>query len=359
MRYSYVIPVLAGLALAAPQGIDIDAVIAAADPVFVTPVATVAKQIATVLPVASQAAAASAAVSADPASPTSTASSKRDLVARDGTCAVQPAGSGPVTARDTVEAFQRSQKLRRLARRAPTPDGYSLAFSNLNASLNALNYMGLYTLTSYDTLGCANLCDRASGCTAFNLYAERDPTLAPNAKKCPNPPSLTNFKCTLWGTPVCDEEATNYGQYRDSFHVVIAASNAYNKDAPPAPIPGYTGPQELGGAINAPLNAEGHDTYMGFKFFPFSQDQGYTPSTCAAACSSQTEYNQAHPTEDGCYQTCTFFNSYVLSKNAVPQGLYCSLYNQTWGPEYGVNYGQYRGSDRYTVSESYSFTLDQ
>ena len=51
-----------------------------------------------------------------------------------------------------------------------------------------------------------------------------------------------------------------------------------------------------------------------------------------------------------------FFNAYVLSKNAIPQGLYCSMYNQTWGPSYGTNYGQYRGSDRYTVSESYSYS---
>lgn len=64
-----------------------------------------------------------------------------------------------------------------------------------------------------------------------------------------------------------------------------------------------------------------------------------------------------------CYTTCpcthilqVFFNAYVLSENAIPQGLYCSLYNETWGPSYGTNYGQYRGSDRYTVSESYSYT---
>ena len=32
------------------------------------------------------------------------------------------------------------------------------------------------------------------------------------------------------------------------------------------------------------------------------------------------------------------------------------MYNETWDPSYGVNYGQYRGSDRYTVSESYSYS---
>ena len=53
----------------------------------------------------------------------------------------------------------------------------------------------------------------------------------------------------------------------------------------------------------------------------------------------------------------TFFNAYVLSKNGIPQGLYCSFYNQTWDPSYATNYGQYHGSDHYTVSDSYSYIL--
>ena len=138
-----------------------------------------------------------------------------------------------------------------MANNAPTPDGYALAFSNLSASLQASNYMGLYTLTSYDTLTCASKCDQAN-CSAFNVYLERDPTLNASAQNCPNPPSTTNFKCTLWGAPVSSEEATNSGQYQSSFHVVIAGSNGYNKNSPPPPVSCYSGPQELGGAINAP-----------------------------------------------------------------------------------------------------------
>ena len=201
-------------------------------------------------------------------------------------------------------------------------------------------------------------------------------------QNCPNPPSTTNFKCTLWGAPVVQEQATNQGQWRDSFQVVITGSNGYNKKAPPPPCDGFTGPQELGGAINAPLDAQGktsnpsihrfsppefptnttvlgHNTYMGYQFFPFSQSQGYDPTTCAQACTVQTAYNSRHPAADGSYQTCTFFNAYVLSQNSIPQGLYCSLYSQAWDPKYATNYGQYRGSDRYTVSESYSYTLVQ
>ena len=182
--------------------------------------------------------------------------------------------------------------------------------------------------------------------------------IANSLKSCPNPPSTTNFKCTLWGAPVSQAEATNQGQWRDSFQVVITGSNGYNKDSPPPPINGFTGPQELGGAINAPLDKNGHNTYMGYQFFPFSQSQGYDPSTCAQACNVQTAYNSRHPNTDGSYQTCVFFNAYVLSENSVPQGLYCSLYNETWAPSYATNYGQYRGNDRYTVSRSYSYTLN-
>lgn len=113
---------------------------------------------------------------------------------------------------------------------------------------------------------------------------------------------------------------------------------------------------------------------MGYQYYPFSQSQGYDPQTCANACDVQTTYDSQHPAADGSYMSCVrskcpsyiicsctdvlqvFFNAYVLSENAIPQGLYCSMYNETWGPSYGVNYGQYRGSDRYTVSESYSYT---
>lgn len=96
----------------------------------------------------------------------------------------------------------------------------------------------------------------------------------------------------------------------------------------------------------------------GYKFYPFTQDQGFNPQTCASACTAQSEYNQQHPAADGTYQICAFFNAYVLSDNGVPQGLYCSLYNETWGPSYATNYGQYRDSDHYTVSDSYSYTLE-
>lgn len=60
----------------------------------------------------------------------------------------------------------------------------------------------------------------------------------------------------------------------------MTGSNGYNKDSPPDAIDGFVGPQELGGAINAPLDSQGHNTYMGNKYYPFSQSQGRPLMNC-------------------------------------------------------------------------------
>ncbi|CAD0114378.1 unnamed protein product [Aureobasidium uvarum] len=359
MRSFFTLPVLAAVVAAAPrpQDIDFDLVEQAADPVLVTPAIDVATQVATVAAVTEQAAAASAAVSAEPAMNSASPVTKRDLGTRDSTCAKQKAGKGPVASPDTPEAFLALDQLSTLSTTMATPYGYSQVFANQKASLSASVYMGLHTLDSYDVPGCQSICDQNSGCVAFNMYAERDPILDPNPTKCPNPASTTNYKCTIWGAPVSVEQANNFGQWRASFSVVIAASNAYNKDAPPPSVSGFTDPVGLGGAINAPLDSNHQDTFMGSKFFPFSQDQGFTLESCTSACTAQTTYNKAHPNKDGSFKTCAFVNGYVLSRAGVPQGLYCSMYSQTWATSYATNYGQYRGSVRYTVSNSYAYSV--
>jgi len=235
----------------------------------------------------------------------------------------------------------------------PTPQGYQVSFKNLKAAVNANSYMGLYTLKTYDTIKCQQLCDAANLCTAFNMYFERDPTVDPG-DACPNPPSFTNIKCTLWGSGVTTEAAVNAGQYRIQFQVVIAGSNGYTKNLPPAAQSGFDGPTGLGGAINAPLNAAGKNTYIGVKYFPGVYDAG----KCSAACSANTAYNHRHPRSDGTYDACNFFNAYLISINNVPDGTYCSLYTQSWGKQYSTNYGQYRGSNYYSVSSSYGYTLN-
>ncbi|MCJ1292171.1 hypothetical protein MMC34_003721 [Xylographa carneopallida] len=108
---------------------------------------------------------------------------------------------------------------------AGTPSEYSSVFTNLQASVTAPQYLGVFTLTSYDTYGCASQCNDAPSCVAFNVYAERDPSLNANAFNCSNPASTTNYQCTLWGATISASQATNTGQYRDSFQVAITASN--------------------------------------------------------------------------------------------------------------------------------------
>ncbi len=86
-----------------------------------------------------------------------------------GNCAVQPAGAGPVPSPDTPAAFEAYEPFAAAASSAPTPPGYNLAFTNLNASNNANAYMGFTTLQTYDTVACAKQCSATTGCSAINI----------------------------------------------------------------------------------------------------------------------------------------------------------------------------------------------
>jgi hypothetical protein len=113
----------------------------------------------------------------------------------------------------------------------------------LNASVQAQSYLGLYNVESYNVTECAALCDCTDLCTAFNIFAERDPSLRPSnvndtydpgyktvwGKNCTNPPSMTTFVCLLFGSQIDASMATNQGQWREDFHVVITGSDGYDK----------------------------------------------------------------------------------------------------------------------------------
>ncbi|KAK5001774.1 hypothetical protein LTR16_006791, partial [Cryomyces antarcticus] len=142
-------------------------------------------------------------------------------------CAIQPDGYGPKVTPDTTGAFLAYPDFHTIAKNAKTPKGYVNTFTDLNAAVNANSYLGLHTLSTYDTLGCSQLCDNTTLCTAFNIYIERDPSLNPTVGQCDNPSSITNYKCTLWGSGVDAAAAVNAGQTRASFVVVITGSNGY------------------------------------------------------------------------------------------------------------------------------------
>ncbi|KAI5271575.1 hypothetical protein E4T47_05074 [Aureobasidium subglaciale] len=116
-----------------------------------------------------------------------------------------------------------------------------------------------------------------------------------------------------------------------------------------------------GAAINAPLNCNKAETYMGVKLF---NDGPFDTTLCAAACTAQTKYNLKHPPTSGQAKTCRFYNTYEMYKDSVYQGQYwyasssfdtvlITLYTQAWDTTYATNKGQWRGTAHYTIGRSF------
>jgi hypothetical protein len=247
---------------------------------------------------------------------------------------------------------------------AVTPSGYQQVFKDLNASTSANSYLTFSTLKSYDVAGCAELCDNTDLCTAFNIYIERDPGLNPTkngnssnstGEYCPNPTSITNYKCSLWGSSIDTSSATNFGDYREDFQVVIVASNGYDasNNTTPAPLPGWTPPSNCtGGAISA-----GGNYWMGSNFFPGP----FNPALCGAFAQAQTATNKQAAKAKGAssYTPANFFNAYYVHKNGKPQGTYCSLYDTILSDAYSGFKGAWSGKDFFGVQSSWSFSLSE
>ncbi|KAI1422734.1 hypothetical protein F5Y12DRAFT_717077 [Xylaria sp. FL1777] len=277
---------------------------------------------------------------------------KRGLAARtDDSCTPLPLGAGPVPVPDTADAFLAYSDFTTEASSAIVPDGYYQTFGNLKGSNSAYGYSGFSTLDSYDTVECARRCDGIQSCIAFNIYFERDPNIVPGPQ-CQDPDSNTVIKCVYWGGYISADNANNQGQWREQFHVVIAGSNGYMKNNL-VDIPGFNGVALGNAAINAPLNCLGQDTYMGSKIFTTSY---YDVGLCAAACTSQNEYNLAHPPATGEPKLCNFFVTFLSEKNGSPEGQICSMYTQSWDSSYATNDGQWRGSDHYTNDYVFAYT---
>ncbi|KAL1301934.1 hypothetical protein AAFC00_002393 [Neodothiora populina] len=152
-------------------------------------------------------------------------------------CAVQPSGVAMTPKTDTAAAFTAYSGFRKAAVTASYPSGYLISFSGNTKAVSFANYMTYFTLTSYNPQTCADYCSNTYGCTSFNIFFERSPSLNP-AAACPNPPSISTVKCSLFSSRVSEQVATNAGQWRgpfsganvaQNFQVVIAGSNGYNK----------------------------------------------------------------------------------------------------------------------------------
>jgi hypothetical protein len=266
-------------------------------------------------------------------------------------CAAQPAGSGPVASPDTTDAFLNSAELKNIALSAKTPSGYAQTFQNLQGSTSAVSYLGLTTLTSYDVAACAAACDNKETCSSFNIYAERDPSLAPSTTYCcPNPASLTNYKCTLWGSVIDATTATNTGSNREDFEVRITASNGYTKANTTAPVtpPGWSNPKPCNGAHSH------QQTCIGQHFFPGP----YDPKLCASYAEAQNIKNGAGTGRGSSKSRCNFFNSYMLKKDNKPLGTYCSLFAQQYDSSEATYVPGWQGKNFYGVETSYSYCLN-
>lgn len=85
-------------------------------------------------------------------------------------------------------------------------------------------------------------------------------------------------------------------------------------------LTGYSGVALVpSAAINAPLNCNGDDTFMGARLFSSGP---FDPILCAAACTAQNAYNLKHPPRSGSPKLCQFYNTYVLLKDGASQGQY-------------------------------------
>merc|ERR1712050_277578 len=221
-------------------------------------------------------------------------------------------------------------------------------------AVSAQSYLGSYTFKTYDVEECASKCDCTELCSSFNIFAERDPSLNPTKNNsdaftvwgyyCPNPPSMTSFKCTLWGSDIDAEDAGNKGGYREDFEVVISASNGYSKTNTTVPpkTPEYEEPKDCGDkAIDAP------EYWLGSKFFPGP----FNPIVCSNYANKQSEVNGASG------QKVQMFNAYYLHKNGHPWGTQCALYNSKLGNEWATYNGSNSGNDRFDCKRSWSYHL--
>lgn len=225
-------------------------------------------------------------------------------------------------------------------------DSAGNAFKNLQKAAGGSGYMGLQYLSNYSPEQCGTLCLKTNGCNAFNLYLERDPQVSANYETCLNPPSIVVVKCVLYNTPFAgpvNQVATNGGQFRSKFQIVIAASTGYNLNTVPPKEPGYGPPQALNGAIKS------NHGYIRVVYAD-TQSAGISPDFCAQACDAQRNYAIAtnDPTQ------CVAFNYFLLSKNGGAGGtqIQCSLYSDAQDPKDATNTGDTRGTDTYTVKNS-------
>jgi hypothetical protein len=298
------------------------------------------------------------AFTSDPACPTAIeVGTYCGFINPDDPCAPQPAGKGVPPTDDTVDGFLNNDAYKKLATGASTPSGYEQSFVNLQGATTGNGYISYKTLDSYDVAGCSQFCDSSDTCTGFNVYIERDPKWNPHQCSCDQPPSTINYKCSIWGQKVTKDTATNTGEGRDNFQVVITGSNGYNKKTyTPPTLPSCTKPQNCG----TKLHDQGRYC-MGQKTFPGPFD----PSLCAAYAQKQNEVNRKvgiigaflsmlGMNKGGCVQ----FQAAYLEKAGKGFGTHCRLFTKQFTPQQATLDISVGGSSSWGCQKSYTWDVD-
>lgn len=159
------------VAVAFPQDLNLDMVIAAPDPTYTEAVGVTAQSVSyNPTSIVAQVTSAVSSVSVQVSDVLSgTAVAKRDIAKRTA-CATQPTGASSYTSAPTdPSAWASYSVFASAASVAPTPSGYTKEFTNLAASNNAYGYLGFATLQSYDVMTCSKKCDAIDGCMSSNL----------------------------------------------------------------------------------------------------------------------------------------------------------------------------------------------
>jgi hypothetical protein len=162
------------------------------------------------------------------------------------------------------------------------------------------------------------------------------------------------IKCAIWSSPFTMKNVTNDGQMRVDFQVLVAASNGYSLLPMQTEGNGFTDPIALpDAAIISPNDCNGDNSYLGYENVG-TANATFDHSLCLAACTRKTNYALAHPPKNGAApQLCKFYNTYLLMRNGTSTGQVCAMYSQSWDASYATNVGQYRGVNKYTISQSW------
>ncbi|KAH0037596.1 hypothetical protein KCU78_g1652, partial [Aureobasidium melanogenum] len=226
------------------------------------------------------------------------------------------------------------------------PAGYSTSFTTQLAGLFAPNYLGYQQLSSYDTKACSGLCNARSDCNAFNIYFQRTPTFIPD-DSCPNPTAGTSITCALYGSAVNASQASNIGQYRNDFMVVIQGSNSYNLNPVPASVSSFQGPTALDAV------AYSSNIYLSQGYF-----STYDVSQCSSLCTTYTANNKTQNAKSSTYTPCNYFNVFNLTLNGQTQMMGCYLFSTSNASSYDTyRTAQDPSGTTYNLTNSYGYAL--